>query len=980
MGKGKSPHLPRLVGISFAEDDHHSSHHHDERDGHAGGADQSHRHFVDNEEEYYADHRDKKTEQAHTLDEHVMSSEISFQELPREISRKINGRNFSFAGFAGADLEAYTHWLDMFNKREDEAYVEHSLIPKMPDPSTFQKEGQVVAALGLKIKTTRVVVTAWEVCFDGRGGQLADRLPLVEIESMSLSDDTVTINTFTDGLNSGRVYKITATDAYDWEHAIRSAWDHRIKHRDDYYRNLRIWWRKTYDGVYVQSLLSLLICASFGVICIVVQVQPEEGSELAQQTVYVDVMFTCIFIADLALNFYAHYFWAFFRNPWNNFDAVVVFISFIWIMNRVTLNNPRVDVLKHVRAFRIFRVAGKIRQLRKLVDAIGESLMPMIYGCCMSIIFLCIFCVLGTEFFKTSDPDNFGTFARTFYTLFLALAFGIWQADLPFLYEDTKTVNYLVLFYVMLFTIFMIWISLQVVLAILLENFVTAQTRDKGMDDRANLELRARENVADGGLDSLMKEMLRVFDTSHDMAKGITRIFLFLDTDESGAISYTEFYMGMKKLHAKPHVEVSDFDWDILTHDYTLLDERKCLNMASFHRLMRRQLKNYVQRHVTDVMTMSEDVVGVSWTLGALRMVLLDELTHPPQDDGDDAGTGRKGGRKGSFRITRSTMPSPEHQKQLLPPEDPFQFPDIPPPTELPVRRPSSRAVEAVDTPPRSPVRSSRRESKDTKSSETTVGSNQPREMTEAVKWVDVENVLSEIQTSRVETCDLRGEVEDVKGQLQNIRGDMREMMRKMEAMLEILVVHQTNEGNHTPAHLVASMSPTWQLSPKNGGENVAVFSSPREPRAVFALEQPPVPAAPPRPDILPVHLERRPSYGQGGLTLTDRSNMTLPSPHRPEMLAPAASRHRGSLNGNGKTFNGARFVNAHNASGGSRDFADHLPSHLLSDRSHSPMRLSPGRVSPSTPARNSIFVSPPTDEWEQALASSSDEMGKGDQ
>lgn len=46
-----------------------------------------------------------------------------------------------------------------------------------------------------------------------------------------------------------------------------------------------------------------------------------------------------------------------------------------WVIESKGLN-----FLSNARAFRIFRVAGKIEQLKKIVNAIGTSIVPMAYG------------------------------------------------------------------------------------------------------------------------------------------------------------------------------------------------------------------------------------------------------------------------------------------------------------------------------------------------------------------------------------------------------------------------------------------------------------------------------------------------------------------------------------------------------------------------------------------------------------------------
>eukprot|EP00283_Hemiselmis_rufescens_P025679 CAMPEP_0173466768 /NCGR_PEP_ID=MMETSP1357-20121228/73909_1 /TAXON_ID=77926 /ORGANISM="Hemiselmis rufescens, Strain PCC563" /LENGTH=408 /DNA_ID=CAMNT_0014434851 /DNA_START=1 /DNA_END=1224 /DNA_ORIENTATION=+ len=399
-----------------------------------------------------------------------------------------------------------------------------------------------------------------------------------------------------------------------WCSKIDEARNFRIAHRDNYYRKLRRDCRRVYDGPVTQGVIAVIIISSFITVCIEAQEQPQEGTDLARLILNLDAVFTTIFILDLCANFYAHYFKAFAYNPWNIFDCVIVFVSVVSLLNASSANPYEgLEILSNARAFRIFRLAGKFSQLKKIVGAIGTSVIPMANGFLIALIFGSIFCVLGTGFFKDMDPDNFGTFARTFYTLWLAMAFGIWDNQLSFQDENSR-INFGVVLYLVVFVIFMLWISLQVVLAILLENFVSAQQEEQAREAKAQLDTISRANKTTGGLDPLLGEMFRCFDTTENMVKGVTRIFLFLDTGENGYLAYSDVYQGCKKLNTQTMVRVSDFDWDILTHDVTLLDEDERMSLPNFHRMMRHQLTAYVQRHVSEVQSLNEDAIDKHWT------------------------------------------------------------------------------------------------------------------------------------------------------------------------------------------------------------------------------------------------------------------------------------------------------------------------------------------------------------------------------
>lgn len=88
-----------------------------------------------------------------------------------------------------------------------------------------------------------------------------------------------------------------------------------------------------------------------------------------------------------------------------------------------------------------------------------------------------ILSVLGTEFFKFRDPENFGTMFRTVYSLWLAVAFGTWDNKLPVLRAD-GTVDAGVLLYLIVVVIVLLWVALQVVVAVLLDNFIAATARE----------------------------------------------------------------------------------------------------------------------------------------------------------------------------------------------------------------------------------------------------------------------------------------------------------------------------------------------------------------------------------------------------------------------------------------------------------------------------------------------------------------------
>ena len=63
---------------------------------------------------------------------------------------------------------------------------------------------------------------------------------------------------------------------------------------------------------------------------------------------------------------------------------------------------------------RLFR---KLTALRILINALSSSIIPVCYSFTILLLVSSIYAVIATELF-TMDPQNFGTFLRSLYTLF----------------------------------------------------------------------------------------------------------------------------------------------------------------------------------------------------------------------------------------------------------------------------------------------------------------------------------------------------------------------------------------------------------------------------------------------------------------------------------------------------------------------------------------------------------------------------------
>mmetsp|Transcript_4793 Transcript_4793/g.11449 ORF Transcript_4793/g.11449 Transcript_4793/m.11449 type:complete len:671 (-) Transcript_4793:272-2284(-) len=511
---------------------------------------------------------------------------------------------------------------------------EKPLVPLMPERG-IMKEMWMGVEIGNAHKVeVRVIVTKRNIGigaeFDTSGEVMRDRVPLEEVTDMNMEGGAIVLKTNPEGYSSGRVYKLHTSDS-EWFSLIEKNVQLEHSRVNSKLKVVRQTLRRYYNSRPYQWFLSTTIVVNFFLVVYESQIQPLPKTDSFCQAdpnhqrcgnVYenlqtFDILFTAFFALELAMNMYVHWFFAFVKNPWNDFDFCIVMLS---LVNSADIEG--LEYLSGARAFRIFRLAGKFDSLRRIVSALGSSILPMANAFLIGGIFLLILAVLGTEFFKKRDETNFGTMFRTVYSLWLMIAFGNWDNDLPVLRED-KTVDTGVLIYLIVSVVVLLWVALQVVLAVLLDNFIAATAHEDNICRKNELLEANAQNLNTGGLEPLLMEMLKLFDTSEQLGRGIKKLFHHLDYNSTDTVSFEKMHQGAKKLQTTPQILVSQEDWKILTGDGANCDENGEMNIAHFEFMMRSQVKSYVQRNLTDIAAMHEEEIEQHIILTSLRLLLM---------------------------------------------------------------------------------------------------------------------------------------------------------------------------------------------------------------------------------------------------------------------------------------------------------------------------------------------------------------------
>jgi len=188
----------------------------------------------------------------------------------------------------------------------------------------------------------------------------------------------------------------------------------------------------------------------------------------------------------------------------------------------------------------------------------------------------------------------------------------------------TKTDPSVTFFFVSYFIIGNI-VFLNVVIAVLLDEFISTVQREK---EAAAVELE-KENAKrrlTGVLDPITTQ-LQAFDSRENLSDGIAELYSRLDLDGSGGLTYEEFKDGIKSLPgiSKIHMTVDDFD-QITEGGQHLTDGE--FDDGQFQHMMKSEFWRFSQRQLANSIAESEskEFKATTLQLKMLEMRLLDHI------------------------------------------------------------------------------------------------------------------------------------------------------------------------------------------------------------------------------------------------------------------------------------------------------------------------------------------------------------------
>lgn len=148
----------------------------------------------------------------------------------------------------------------------------------------------------------------------------------------------------------------------------------------------------------------------------------EMSDTLITVTTFLDWFITIFFLTEITIRFIAEPRKRdFFKNFWNLFDTLIVFISLI-----PADDTDMAIIARLVRVFRVLRMISIIPELRLLLTSLVKAMPQLGYVMLLMFIIFYIYAAIGSTLFEGINPVLWGDITVSMLTLFRVMTFEDW--------------------------------------------------------------------------------------------------------------------------------------------------------------------------------------------------------------------------------------------------------------------------------------------------------------------------------------------------------------------------------------------------------------------------------------------------------------------------------------------------------------------------------------------------------------------------
>jgi len=461
--------------------------------------------------------------------------------------------------------------------------------------------------------------------------------------------DQFIVRTVESGFNAGRKFVFRCNskrDCRNWTREIRENIKLLLRsstfgERAEYYRQVL---RKMVNSAPFQCLVALLIVVNFVLSVVDTELRPTPISQLGRVFEDLEIVFTILFTIEVILNFTANFFWDWFRDTWNIFDAAIVVIS---IAADATSEMPSVTILRLARVFRVIRLFKRLKGLRTIVNAVTASMVPVGNSLFILALVSFVYAILGVRLYSDRNAADFGTFTVALLSMLQVCTGEGWGIGRP-LYENNGNFDPGAVVFFISYLILVGIILVNIVLAVLVDEFIKSVGEEKAADARLEEQRRMDSDFGPKKHESCLEPLLKALastDSKSELHQSLSDLFCLLDVQDRGEVSFHELLLGFFRMSARPAPRCNGGKIFFSRCSYVqftlgLMDpDVGGMDINGFRLAMHRQIQVYLQRQLTEGAYMLQDrgLQGLVLTMKQVKMNLYgitrQELSKGPSDD-----------------------------------------------------------------------------------------------------------------------------------------------------------------------------------------------------------------------------------------------------------------------------------------------------------------------------------------------------------
>ncbi|WP_205829996.1 MULTISPECIES: ion transporter [unclassified Microbispora] len=207
----------------------------------------------------------------------------------------------------------------------------------------------------------------------------------------------------------------------------------------------------------------------------------ELADRYATAFLVIDRAILAVFVVEIILRIAVHG-KAFFRDPWNWFDLVIVGMALVPA-------SESVSILRLFRFLRVLRLISVVPGMRRVVSALFAALPGLASAVVLLLLSLYTASVIGEQLFHEVAPRYFGDLGRSLFTMFTVLTVEGW----PEVAEDVMTKEPLAWIFFATFIVITAFFVLNLLIGVIVSAMEAEVNAQRWKDDQ---ELELQQHIA----------------------------------------------------------------------------------------------------------------------------------------------------------------------------------------------------------------------------------------------------------------------------------------------------------------------------------------------------------------------------------------------------------------------------------------------------------------------------------------------------